>query len=89
MAKTFHRCTVGFHFTQPFHIPGLNHPQFFPGILPVIFFALQKEPVDYGVLGRIVENTLCRFPVTSGPAGLLIVIFHALRHIVMQYKAYV
>ena len=85
MTKTSGRCTVSFHFAQPLHILCLNHPQFFICIFPVIFLAFEKEPVNHCVLWRIKENALRRCPVSSCPSCFLIVIFHALRHIIVQH----
>ena len=50
---------------------------------------LQQEPVDDHILGREEQDALGRLPVPPGAAGLLIVVLHALGHVVVDDVSHV
>ena len=50
----------------------------------VILLAVQQKAVDDDVLGREQQNALGRQPVAPGTACLLVVVLHALGHVVMD-----
>ena len=82
--QAFIRKAVEGHLPQPVPVP-LRHQ--IPGErihLLVVLVMVDKELVRHHVLPAVQQNTLRRFPVSSGPAGFLIVAFHIFRHIIMN-----
>ena len=52
-------------------------------------FASKKQFADHHILGGEEKNAFSWFAVSSGTSGFLVVVFHALRHVVMDDEAHV
>ena len=77
------------HLPQPVPIP-LRHQ--IPGKrihFLIILVIVNKELVRNHILSAVQQNTFRRFPISSGPAGFLIVALHIFRHTIMYHIPYI
>ena len=81
--------TVKNHGLEPFLIPLPNDTLFIQCKVSAVFLIFQQKSVNHNVLRRIQKNTIGRFAVSSGATRFLIVVFHALGHVIMQYVAHI
>ena len=52
-------------------------------------FASKKEFADHHILSGKEKDTFCRFTITSCAASFLVIVFHALRHVVVDDETHI
>ena len=67
----------------------MAHLFHFSEIHALEILASKEHFADHNVLWGKEQNALCRFPVTACTSSFLVVIFHALGHVVMDDETHV